>query len=228
VRSYKRALSHDEAVEIMRRDRGTAFDPQVFAWFEAVAPGWAARATPTPAADPDARGARAEREALGLDGITGLPRRTAFYEECARVLAARASDGRPTSLLLVRVTNLAALAAARGRAAADNAIAAVADALSRHTRGGDFVGRYADDEFVVLLPDVPLVEALTVAQRLEEVGGAARACGPGVGPIRARVAIGAAAAPPIGGRTDVLLAAADAALRRACRQHDAPRPARAA
>jgi diguanylate cyclase (GGDEF)-like protein len=215
-------------MELLRRDAGLAFDPQVFAWFEAVAPQWAARAAAGHAPDPVVRDARAEREALGLDGVTGLPRRAAFFEECTRVLAARADDVRPTSLLLLRVTNLEQLAAERGRSAADAALNALADAISRNTRGGDFVGRYADDEFVVLLPDVTLVEALTVAQRLEEVGGAARACGPGVGPVRARVAVGAAAAPPIGGRTDLLLAAADAALRRACRQHDAPRPARAA
>ena len=36
VRSYKGALSHDEAVEMMRKDVGTAFDPAVFALFELV------------------------------------------------------------------------------------------------------------------------------------------------------------------------------------------------
>jgi putative nucleotidyltransferase with HDIG domain len=35
-RSYKRGLSHDEAMEIMRKDIGTAFDPELFALFETV------------------------------------------------------------------------------------------------------------------------------------------------------------------------------------------------
>ena len=43
VRSYKRALSHDDALEILRKDVGTAFDPTVFAWFERVAADWAPR-----------------------------------------------------------------------------------------------------------------------------------------------------------------------------------------
>jgi putative nucleotidyltransferase with HDIG domain len=56
VRSYKRALSHDEAMGIMRRDVGTMFDPRAFAWFEAVAPEWALRAgRPDAAPRPPAR-----------------------------------------------------------------------------------------------------------------------------------------------------------------------------
>jgi diguanylate cyclase (GGDEF)-like protein/putative nucleotidyltransferase with HDIG domain len=214
VRSYKRALSHDEAMDLLRRDVGSAFDPRVFAWFEAVAPAWGAQAGQAPAVDASARDAQAEREALGLDGLTGLPRRGAFFDECARVLSARADDGRPTSLLIVRLVNLAALAAERGRGAADAALSAVADALSRNTRGGDFVGRYADDEFVVVLPDVPLGEALAVAARLTEASTAARACVPGVRPVTPRVAVGAAAAPPVGATPSLLLAAADGALAR--------------
>ena len=36
-RSYKRAFSHDEAIEIMRKDIGTQFDPALFPVFEEVA-----------------------------------------------------------------------------------------------------------------------------------------------------------------------------------------------
>ena len=40
VRSYKRAMTHDEAMGIMRSDVGRVFDPMVFAWFEACVTGW--------------------------------------------------------------------------------------------------------------------------------------------------------------------------------------------
>jgi HD-GYP domain-containing protein (c-di-GMP phosphodiesterase class II) len=36
VRSYKRAFTHEEAMDIMRSDAGTQFDPAVFAAFEEV------------------------------------------------------------------------------------------------------------------------------------------------------------------------------------------------
>ena len=42
VRSYKRAMSHEDAMRILHQDAGTAFDPQVVAWFAAVAPAWRA------------------------------------------------------------------------------------------------------------------------------------------------------------------------------------------
>ena len=37
-RSYKEAFSHEKAVEIMRKDCGTHFDPGLFEHFLAVAP----------------------------------------------------------------------------------------------------------------------------------------------------------------------------------------------
>ena len=59
------------------------------------------------------------------------------------------------------------------------------------------------------------------ADRLGDVSASARACGPGEGPVRARVAVGVAAAPPAGGNPHLLLAAADAGLRRAVAQQAA-------
>ncbi len=50
VRSYKRALSHDDALQVMRRDVGSRFDPAVFGWFEALATEWAARNDHEPSA----------------------------------------------------------------------------------------------------------------------------------------------------------------------------------
>jgi putative nucleotidyltransferase with HDIG domain len=41
-RSYKRAFTHDEAIEIMRKDVGTQFDPALFPVFEQVASSMAA------------------------------------------------------------------------------------------------------------------------------------------------------------------------------------------
>jgi putative nucleotidyltransferase with HDIG domain len=51
-RSYKKAFSHDEAMEIMRRDVGTQFDPSLFAAFEQVVRG---ETTPVPAPTPRLR-----------------------------------------------------------------------------------------------------------------------------------------------------------------------------
>jgi HD-GYP domain-containing protein (c-di-GMP phosphodiesterase class II) len=46
VRSYKQAFTHDEAMEIMRGDVGTAFDPNLFLAFEEVVDRGTWRRTP--------------------------------------------------------------------------------------------------------------------------------------------------------------------------------------
>ena len=222
VRSYKRALTHDEAMDLLRRDCGTAFDPRVFAWFEAVAPAWAETRGVT-AADSAAAGADQDacrqRLALGLDPLTGLPGRDAFYRECELVLAARRADGRPTGLVLVRVANATVVGATRGRAALEAGLAAVADALSRNTRGGDFVGRYADDEFVVLLPDEDLRHTHAAANRLRECAAAVRVLAPSKpgappGALALAIHVGVASGTQPATTAAGLLAAADAALGR--------------
>ena len=231
VRSYKRSLTHDEAMEILRKDSGTAFDPQVFTWFEEIAPRWKERAAALGAADvPDetAREAAHARRAAGLDELTGLPRRAAFQAECSRVLAARARDGRPSAVLLLAVQTPGAAkeesgdgsAVAPPRRPADASLAMVGEVLSRNTRGGDFVGRYGDHEFVVLLPDVTYVEAHGTAERLRDAIAAQRGAGLGDSGSRAPdvvVTVGVAAAPEHGAAVEALVAAAETALRRAQR-----------
>ncbi len=213
VRSYKRAMTHEDALRILRQDAGTAFDPQVVTWFEAVAPAWRATLAETGdrAQAGDAQAAldvRDQRRAAGLDEVTGLPGRQAFFDECARVLAARAGDGQPTTLLLVTLAPPAG-AGAVGEAA----LAAAAEAISRNTRGGDFVGRYAEREFVVLLPDTNAEEGVATLVRLRDVVGTAlRRVTFEVPPATAELVM--SVAPDHGTTSGVLLATADASLRR--------------
>ncbi len=215
VRSYKRAMPHEDAIAILRKDAGTAFDPQVVAWFEAVAPEWRTRADAVPTADEAPHVAphvASQRRALGLDERTGLPGRQAFLTECARVLAARAQDGRPTSLLLVTLEEQAAHGGRRGAPVSTEASDAVAEAICRHTRGGDMVARYSVTEFVVLLADVPVDEARGMLTRVAE---AARDALANVDEnVRCGVHVVAAEAPAACTGPEALLAAADAARRR--------------
>jgi predicted signal transduction protein with EAL and GGDEF domain len=145
------------------------------------------------------------------------------------VLAARARDGRPSAVLLLAVQTPGAVAeesddasaVAPPRRPADASLAMVGEVLSRNTRGGDFVGRYGDHEFVVLLPDVTYVEAHGTAERLRDAIAAQRGAGLG-GSAGSRapdvvVTVGVAAAPEHGTAVEALVAAAETALRRAQR-----------
>ena len=126
------------------------------------------------------------------------------------MLAARADDGRPTALLLVSLIPANAEGAST---IGDAALAAVGEAISRNTRGGDFVGRYAEREFVVLLPDTnPDEGAVTMARLREVVATALRRSS--VEGLPATVELSASVAPEHGTTSGALLAAADASMRR--------------
>jgi diguanylate cyclase len=51
----------------------------------------------------------------------------------------------------------------------DQAIRLIAQALRSNVKGKDFVARFGGEEFVVLLPDTPLLGALALAKHLLEV-----------------------------------------------------------
>jgi diguanylate cyclase (GGDEF)-like protein len=131
------------------------------------------------------------------------------------------------AVLIVTIDTSGALAT-RGRegeapAAADELRRQVADALSRNTRGGDLVGRLADDEFVVLLPDTQPAEARAAADRLRDAIAAVLAPREGDGRRPTSfAAIGIAIAPGHGDTPERLFAAArDSVAHAVIRRHTA-------
>ncbi|MBU6366402.1 MAG: diguanylate cyclase [Gemmatimonadetes bacterium] len=228
VRSYKRALTHDEAMTIMRSDVGRVFDPLVFSWFEACVVGWLDRQAapggrPVTPLSVAALGVTAEadgaeprvREALGaeVDELTQLPTRRAFREAAAHILEARRTTGRPVSVLVVDIDRFTLINDTFGHATGDAALRLVAQRLRELLRPVDFAARYAGDEFVVLLPGTRLVDACLVAERLREaVAALVVDAGPGHPTCRVTVSIGAASAPLHGDTLDAIFGAADSAL----------------
>jgi len=228
VRSYKRALSHEQAMELMRKDVGSMFDPQVFAAFEAVGPSIASRPliegrtdaaalsgswheTTGTATSGSAEAASVARE---LDDLTHLPQRRAFRETAERVLAARQTTGRPVSLLVIDIDHFKVVNDTYGHLQGDEVLRAVSAVLRANVRPDDYCARYAGDEFVVLLPATSLERAAAIATRIREQVGQTlcpRHDGEGA-PLRVSLSIGVATAPQHGDTLDVLFAAADGAL----------------
>src|SRR6476660_2595870 len=92
-RSFKRALTHDEALDVMRRDVGRQFDPAVFRAFEEVVGEWTradTRTAPATAA-PKTSDARAPRPAGPEDGLTGVLPRAAFVAAVTKAITDRPS-----------------------------------------------------------------------------------------------------------------------------------------
>ncbi len=221
VRSYKRALSHQQAVELMRQDVGTMFDPAVFAVFERIVPSWAQRlsrvAAPTNTAEaliavpnPSERDPRSHE----LDDLTRMPLRRAFRETAQRVLDARKTTERPVSLLVIDIDHFKLINDTFGHLQGDDVLRLMADVLRVQTRPTDFVARYAGDEFVALLPGSSLDDAMAIGERLRagvEQSSCVRRDGSDE-PVRVTLSIGVATAPLHGDALDTLFAAADGAL----------------
>ncbi|MFN8572263.1 MAG: tetratricopeptide repeat protein [Gemmatimonadaceae bacterium] len=168
-RSYKRGLPHEEALEVMRRDVGRQFDPDLFDLFDEIT-----REAPPPprtAPRPERPATTAPREAEARDELTGLLLRRSFLSALERALES-ATPERPTSLLVLDVDHFKLVNDTFGHLQGDDVLRAVADSIRSVVRTGDIVGRYAGDEFVVLLPSTTTDEAMELARRLcREVEG---------------------------------------------------------
>ncbi|MBK6456437.1 MAG: diguanylate cyclase [Gemmatimonadetes bacterium] len=216
-RSYKRALPHDEAIDVMRRDAGRQFDPELFGIFERLMRHQGASAL---AAEPsEAEQVRERRGRATMDELTGLPTRRAFVE-AARLQLSTATEASPLALAVIDVDHFKSVNDTFGHLTGDNVLEVVAKVLSEGSRPTDVVGRYAGDEFVILLPDTDASDAQRFCERLREAVGQRRI------PVRGAeerwvgvsLSIGVAVAPRNGESFEDLFASADRALYEAKRR----------
>lgn len=70
------------------------------------------------------------------------------------------------SVALIDVDYFKSINDIQGHAAGDAALREVAEAISAHLRGRDYLGRYGGDEFLLILPNTPCSIALAVTERL--------------------------------------------------------------
>jgi diguanylate cyclase (GGDEF)-like protein len=102
----------------------------------------------------------------GHDPVTGVRNRRSIADEASRALKASRRYKRPCAFLLVDVNRLDAVNQAHGTAAGDKYLGIVAAALGRGLRETDTVGRWSNDEFLVLLPETPPEGCAIVVERL--------------------------------------------------------------
>jgi diguanylate cyclase (GGDEF)-like protein/putative nucleotidyltransferase with HDIG domain len=211
-RSFKRALTHDEAMVVMRRDVGRQFDPAVFRVFEDV---MAERAGDVVASTSVVAPADVDAGTVREDALTGTLQRSAFFAAATAALAERRGSARTVSMLLVDVDDLGHVNESYGRAQGDDVLWAVSQVLQHGLRSGDLVGRHGADEFAVLLPDASIEKAAEVAQRMVDAVGrlAVRLRDShDEATLQVSVSVGCATAPRHGDTSAMLVAAADRAL----------------
>jgi diguanylate cyclase (GGDEF)-like protein len=75
------------------------------------------------------------------------------------------------SVALIDVDYFKSINDIQGHAAGDAALRDVAEAISTHLRGRDYLGRYGGDEFLLILPQTPVGIAAGVTERLNQAIG---------------------------------------------------------
>jgi diguanylate cyclase (GGDEF)-like protein/putative nucleotidyltransferase with HDIG domain len=172
-RSYKKPLPHEQAMQLMRRDIGRQFDPHLFRLFEEVmtlrtrgpAPA-ASESTPAPADAPT-------DQAYPRDELTGLLLRRGFIERASIRIQEADEKGVAMTLVVIDVDAFKSVNDTFGHLQGDDVLREVGAAILDGTRDIDLAGRYAGDEFVLLL-EADTDEAVRIAERLRATVGALR------------------------------------------------------
>lgn len=100
------------------------------------------------------------------DHLTGLLNLRAFEEVLQQEHRKAERFGRPYTLVVVDVDNLARVNETLGHEAGSQVIVSVAAAISRSIRTSDVAGRLGGDDFVVLLSEADAATGTAIAQRI--------------------------------------------------------------
>jgi diguanylate cyclase len=115
-----------------------------------------------------------EKQVARLDPLTGLANRKSFDERVRQEIARGARDNNPLAMLLWDIDGFKLINDSYGHRAGDRVLQSVASCFSAAARSGDFVARIGGEEFVILLADVRLDEAMQIANEVRSAVGALR------------------------------------------------------
>lgn len=107
----------------------------------------------------------ARRNSL-IDALTRLATRGALEERLALEYKRAARYRRGFCAIMIDVDSFKAVNDHHGHAAGDRALRSLADILRSNTRASDVTARYGGDEFVVLMLETRLDDAMAMAERL--------------------------------------------------------------
>lgn len=102
------------------------------------------------------------------DPLTELPNHRAVQSALKQELERAQRHICPCSLLFLDLDHFKALNDGYGHAAGDAVLHAFAGVLSTTIRSMDTAGRWGGEEFVVILPETPVEEALEIAERIRK------------------------------------------------------------
>ena len=110
-----------------------------------------------------------ELEALSLtDSLTGLANRRAFEQRLKMEWQRATRYEHPLTVMLIDVDHFKRFNDDFGHQTGDHVLAQVGAILQQAVRTTDLACRYGGEEFVIILPDTPMDDALPIAHRIRE------------------------------------------------------------
>jgi diguanylate cyclase (GGDEF)-like protein len=103
------------------------------------------------------------------DPLTGAYNRRAFHEIAEREMARAQRHGQPLSVVMIDLDRFRAVNERHGHRGGDQVLAGAAAVIRAALRQEDMLVRFAGEQFLVFLPDVPGPAAVVVAGRLRRV-----------------------------------------------------------
>jgi diguanylate cyclase len=101
------------------------------------------------------------------DGLTGCLNYQSFQATLINEAERTERYGRPLSVVIADLDGFKAINDMHGHAAGDTALVSIASAVRAGLRSADLVGRIGGDEFAILLPETPTVDARQLVERLQ-------------------------------------------------------------
>lgn len=146
------------------------------------------------------------------DSLTGLYNHRYFYEQLAHEVERSIRYGQPLAVLLMDMNNFKEINDTFGHIVGDKCLSLVGQVIARQIRGSDIGARYGGDEFVVILPNTGIDEAMATAEKLSEAVADAAALHPGEEAVKLGISIGVAGCPDDSRSPGELLHVADQRL----------------
>ena len=160
---------------------------------------------------------RLRQESL-TDVVTGIANRRSFDLRFGEMLRACKRETRPIALLIADIDQFKAYNDTFGHQAGDECLRSIATLVRGNVgRASDLVARIGGEELAIIMPEVDVIGALVVAERMRHaVEAAAIPQGAGTSYLVVTISVGVAAtSDPAGATVQELFNAADRALYRA-------------
>ena len=164
--------------------------------------------------------ARAESNAL-TDPLTGLPNARSLQGRFDEEVARAQRSGHTFQVIMLDLDDFKIVNDTFGHNLGDRMLHEVAHLVHAQLREYDFLARYAGDEFVAILPDVPPDHVDELRERIERTVSGFSIEVRGQGQARVGISVGASLYGADGETLDQLLIAADRAMYRAKSTHKA-------